>query len=274
MLEAILASSLIATVISTFIGYLQNRKTENLQYITSERKRWREEIRTISEDIFVHQNKTGMKQSLIRLMMRINPYGKYGTNHFQDSHIWEIIRNIEETDDNFESKKNILLDYLSLLLKRDWEISKLEVKGDLYKKVSKSTYIASIIAYVWTVFVYWHVQFSVLTLIVLCLILISIITIPNLDSKKIDISDDKKFKNFKIRCKVRSSVYVIIIGALLYNISIGVDTVKIISGILLVSFFIGLTMLLDYAITYNDYIDKFNYILNINKAEIHHNIKR
>lgn len=59
-------------------------------------------------------------------MGKHNPY-----NYEQDGHIWESIKKLREVEDEeeFNKQKRLLISYLSLLLKEDWERSKNEIRG-------------------------------------------------------------------------------------------------------------------------------------------------
>lgn len=50
-MEIILASSLLAAVISSIVSYVITSKQASVQYITGERKEWREKIREIAEKL-------------------------------------------------------------------------------------------------------------------------------------------------------------------------------------------------------------------------------
>ena len=133
-------SGVIAAVISAIIAYSTLKKQSNLQYITSERQKWRETIREIAEKLNgANYNKT--KELLVQLKVRINPYGKDLKKgaldyYYKDGHIWELIQKIEEKPldrKDLQNRQNRMIEYLSLLLKSDWERSKQEVHGNMYK---------------------------------------------------------------------------------------------------------------------------------------------
>ena len=133
-------SGVIAAVISAIIAYSTLKKQSNLQYITSERQKWRETITEIAEKLNgANYNKT--KELLVQLKVRINPYGKDLKKgaldyYYKDGHIWELIQKIEEKPldrKDLQNRQNRMIEYLSLLLKSDWERSKQEVHGNMYK---------------------------------------------------------------------------------------------------------------------------------------------
>lgn len=126
-------------IISVIISYLMFQKGNQLKYITEERQKWREELRKIAHDLS-YADSAEIFGLLTELKVRINTYG-YGKDNdddfSHDAHIWNIIAEIERlkeeelSDDSPKLKKyrNFLIDYISLLLKDDWERSKQEVDG-------------------------------------------------------------------------------------------------------------------------------------------------
>lgn len=133
---AILGSSAFVGIITIMLNWAQNRKNNSLSYITEERKLWREKIREIAANIvkcnYNGENEKNIQQYLRQLEMNINPYGRtLAFDYMQDGHIWKVIDEITKSDseEEFEQNKELLLGYLSLMLKEDWERSKREVKG-------------------------------------------------------------------------------------------------------------------------------------------------
>lgn len=133
VISAILGSAVVSTFISSLFSHFTNRKNNALQHITEERKVWREKIRKISEDI--EKVKFGNKkinQLLVQLEVNINSFGKVLEDDYEkDSHIWKEIDELKRIDNEkeFNIHKELLIYYLSLMLKEDWERSKQEVKG-------------------------------------------------------------------------------------------------------------------------------------------------
>lgn len=133
VISAILGSAVVSTFISSLFSHFINRKNNALQHITEERRTWREKIRKISEDI--EKVKFGDKkidQLLVKLEVNINSYGKALEDDYEkDSHIWREIEELKRIDKKkeFNVHKELLIYYLSLMLKEDWERSKQEVKG-------------------------------------------------------------------------------------------------------------------------------------------------
>ena len=110
-----------------------------MNYITDERRKWRDKIREIIIGIesvkYAGKGNKSINKYLIQLEVNINPYGKYDRkDYIRDGHIWDKINKLSEskTEIEFENNKNTLLEYLVLMLKKDWERSKNEVRGYSY----------------------------------------------------------------------------------------------------------------------------------------------
>lgn len=131
MLKLVLSSSLLVGVISAVAAFLNNKKNNNLKYITEDRRHWREEIRNVVDELentkYVDRHKV-----LQKIKVRINPYGESTHRFLHDSHIWKCIYQIEKVSNGkeYREKKDELVFYLSLLLKYDWERTKKEVTGN------------------------------------------------------------------------------------------------------------------------------------------------
>lgn len=128
-------SGLITAIPTVFISKSNNK----LQHITSERAKWREEIRGIASKLQTEENIFKIEDILCELKVKINTYGIANQdNVFQDAHIWKIIGTLEnpqgssvaERENKIKKAKKILIEYLSCLLKHDWERSKGEVIGN------------------------------------------------------------------------------------------------------------------------------------------------
>lgn len=143
---SILGSSAFSVLVTLVFNWMQNRRTASLNYITDERKKWREKIRTISAQIercdFQGKDDLRIEQYLVQLQMNINPYGSVyeGNNCYyyeNDAYIWDAIAGIKNAPNNklFDQNKELLLCYLSFMLKMDWERSKKEVKNFSVMKI-------------------------------------------------------------------------------------------------------------------------------------------
>lgn len=136
------------TAISTFLGaiigasitYIVSRRESKLKYITEERQKWREEIREIAENI-ERGKQDNLSVALTKLKVRLNAYGmnKKKEYYLEDAHIFNIIDDINKCEGSYKKikeNKKILINYLSFLLKFDWERSKAEVNEDVYNLLS------------------------------------------------------------------------------------------------------------------------------------------
>lgn len=136
LLKALVAPAIISTIMPLIVSMLQNRKNNSLNYITEERKNRREKIREISKKIekckYEGEEEKCISGYLVELQMNINSYGKFQRENYNcDGHIWstmDLLKNSKNPEE-FEKNKELLLFYLSLMLKSDWERSKYEVKG-------------------------------------------------------------------------------------------------------------------------------------------------
>lgn len=150
-MEIILASSLLAAVISSIVSYVITSKQASVQYITGERKEWREKIREIAEKLEGADYNTTLKL-ITQLKVRVNAYGKTEIKQFRyDAHIWELIGQIENRKpegSELRRKQRQLIDYLSIMLKSDWERSKAEAKGEEKFIIGWALIITSVIFFV------------------------------------------------------------------------------------------------------------------------------
>lgn len=184
-IQVILASTVIATLITTIANMYTSKRTENLKYITEERQKWRKKIRKIAEDIAdCPQNQ--IKKHLTALKVRINANGKVAIfneelSYMEDSHIWELIKKLENTSlsvSEYEEQKDNLINTLSLLLKFDWERQKQEVSGSHIKKIHMIFYICVLLI---TIYVYGIPKdFSSESISPLYMLSILCISIPNM----------------------------------------------------------------------------------------------
>ncbi len=130
MIEKILASTVVSAIVTGIILIFDNNRKNCISNITDERRKWREDIRKIIEDLSSNLQCT-QEGAINRLQSRINAYGQGIDSKVSDSHIWETINELRQTKAHTE-KYNLLIskliDYLDLLLKYDWERSKKEIK--------------------------------------------------------------------------------------------------------------------------------------------------
>lgn len=137
--NTILTSGVIAAVVAAFIEIFKTNNSNKASFVIKQREDWREKIREISEEINT-SNMTNIHIPLTKLQMRINPYGKkmIDTNDtasnnskeffLNDGHIHSVMQKIEKTKEKqkFEQEKQKLIDFLSCLVKFDWERAKTE----------------------------------------------------------------------------------------------------------------------------------------------------
>ena len=129
ILEMVVGSSVLAAVVSGVVSVIISMKSNNLQYITSERQQWRKEIRELVEEIEKADTEKKLCPYLTKLKVRINGYGYLKHKEYEhDSHIWDLILCIErqggEETDLFLKERDLLILYLTVLLKYDWEEQK------------------------------------------------------------------------------------------------------------------------------------------------------
>lgn len=129
----VLPSTVFATICAGFFSLIISRRDNKLRYITEDRKKWRDEIKSIVDELNSAKNIHAIKAVLNKLKVRINPYGRNMEEDFmQDSHLWELIKEMEEKPyDNQSKNKEKLVLYLSLLLQYDRDKTQKEVKGNI-----------------------------------------------------------------------------------------------------------------------------------------------
>lgn len=147
-ISIILSSAVIAAIIS----FSSAAKSNQLKYITSERTKWRKEIKTIASGLAeCEENNKKSRKLLTKLKLQINSYGYKDTypcdirlNCFTDEHIWKEIEAIEDGGE-YKCHRDRLLRYLQLLLKFDWERSKREATVKEKSIIVVMIYLALII---------------------------------------------------------------------------------------------------------------------------------
>lgn len=145
-IKTLFGSTVIAAFLSGSIALAVSRRQETLQYITAERKEWREKIREIAYKLngATYGNTINI---LTELKVRINAFGnEISFKYSDDAHIWELIKELEAGKcygENLNRKQKQLIEYLSLLLKFDWERSKKEVRENIYEIASRMIFICS-----------------------------------------------------------------------------------------------------------------------------------
>lgn len=223
VITAILTSSIIASLISAVVAYFQFKKNNQLIYITGERQKWREDIRTIAERIEESKTLEDIEKTLVDLKVRINAYGKNSDDIMQDSHIWEIINKLETESDDYENTKKLLILYLSNLLKVDWEKSKEEVRGNGYQIAIYIAVVCAGISFSYSYFALLKLQLN-FSFILVMLTMVSPIFIPSRTKMNIDMAlkwidkDNSLMDEFiKIECICLMIFILITVGICFFN---------------------------------------------------------
>lgn len=154
IINSILQSSVIGAIVPAFIAavvsLMTNKKARSLKYVTGERQAWRDKIREIAVMLNYADYKETRK-ALAELKIRINAFGNCKNGEYMnDAHIWCLIHEMEDeklTLNELYDKQKLLIEYLSLLLKYDWERSKKEINGDLYRIAALVMYAFTTIAF-------------------------------------------------------------------------------------------------------------------------------
>lgn len=180
--QTILTSGVIAAIVAGIIELVKLSNSNKTRYIIQQREEWRETIREIADEILLTKHKD-IKKPLTRLKTRINPYGEFveyqctscfdknATEkeqkqqllkeenlkekfYLKDGHIHKVINQLENNND-FDSNKELLIKYLSLLMKFDWERSKIESTVNKKRVVSLFFVICSLIICVISFYKEW-----------------------------------------------------------------------------------------------------------------------
>lgn len=132
VLTIILGSSVIATLISSFVSKLMQDKSNKLKYITEERQRWRKELREAAVElrrIGKNDNWNGFKtvaEAKTFFQVRLNP---------DDNEDIKLISLFKEQDGEIPAENlNELSEAISSLLKHDWERVKQETSSTGLKR--------------------------------------------------------------------------------------------------------------------------------------------
>ena len=125
VIQILFGSSVIAAFITAIFAFIKSDKQGKLEHITLERKNWRESMRSIMEEIQGASYQETLN-CMVKLKVRINAYGSNCShNYMDDAHIWQLIKKIEKMDCNNTNElhkcQNQIIEYISLLLKYDWE---------------------------------------------------------------------------------------------------------------------------------------------------------
>ncbi|MBS7009849.1 hypothetical protein [Anaerostipes sp.] len=131
-----------SVVLVAVIEYILKNKSNSLQYITSARSDWRKDMKQTASRLY-QADRGQIGEIFAELKVNLNGYGFFPTldlypddkqlEFFRDEHIWKQIAYIEEKmndweDETFSREKNKVNEYITCLLKFDWERTKQEVK--------------------------------------------------------------------------------------------------------------------------------------------------
>lgn len=150
LLQILLSSA----VLVALIEFTSKNKSNNLQYVTSARSDWRNDMKQTACRLF-QADREHVGEVFAELKVNLNGYGFFPSlkqypddkqlDFFKDEHIWKQIAYIEEKmyswqDESFAREKNKVNEYITSLLKFDWERTKQEVK-------TKSTFLLFVVLY-------------------------------------------------------------------------------------------------------------------------------
>lgn len=150
IIEVLLSS----VVIVALIEYVSKNKSNSLQYVTSARSDWRNDMKQTACRLY-QADREQVGEVFAELKVNLNGYGFFPSlsqypddkqlDFFKDEHIWKQIAYIEEKmygwqDETFTMEKNKVNEYITSLLKFDWERTKQEVK-------TKSTFLLFVVLY-------------------------------------------------------------------------------------------------------------------------------
>lgn len=151
-----LITTIITGIFSVVVLIFQTNRKGKLRYITGERSEWRDQLRRICYELkqIEHQKKEEQKdrldEVLVDLKTRLNAYGKdRKTDYLWDGHIWNVIRSIEEASEVNVKEVDRLIDYISLLLKYDWERAKQEARINSKILLSSIVFVISNLLFVY-----------------------------------------------------------------------------------------------------------------------------
>jgi hypothetical protein len=276
-IQIVLTSTVIAGICSSIISFFINKKNSDLQYITKEREIWRNEIRNISVEIS-SMDKSNVTLVLNKLKLRINAYGILGAqvdvrDNFKnsdvnnDAHIWNVINELEDiniSDEVFQLKKTLLIQYISLLLKKDWERSKIEVKGSKINFFKWVCFITSLLLYSYLYFIIWEIKMGLdytigIFVLVACVFIKTNFT-KILENEKVD---DRKGINKKIF--IRTAIYLVFYIALFVYLAFlnKVHILEYIAEVLLLSMITFITIYYDVIELYINSLDDRIYCITI-----------
>ncbi len=219
-LKTVLTSSVIAAIITGLLSLITNfsnqKNDSKIKYVTEERKNWRQEIRKICDELNNSNSKEDVQRQLIKLKVKINAFGntdiydscyKKSFNseklenrkeliqltqfYKNDGHIWKQIHKIEKEYVIEKNDIKTLIEYLSYLLKYDWERSKSEVLFNTQVLYSRFIFILSLtFAIIQTYQTFFEYAFSIVMIFSVSFIFSSI--------PKYDLFEQTNYDKYKI----------------------------------------------------------------------------
>ena len=149
IVRVVISSTAFAAIIKALATVWLNQRENKLKYTVDERRKWREELREIADEL-EDATEQNMRSVLARLKVRINPYGMgKAKDYMMDSHIWNVIQCVENKEyRECEEEKKKLQYYISLLLKYDWE------RAHEVKKGYNSMIIMSLVGVVYATYMH------------------------------------------------------------------------------------------------------------------------
>lgn len=154
ILSYFVGPAIIAAVITGLFSLITSRRSAKMENVIQERSKWRSKIREISDSIQI-EDIPKLRKALQQLKVNINAYGLIGDANYgekeveqirRDLHIWKIVYRIEDTLEYLDNKNSkgkdrkerqlkeeceVLVTYLSFLLKFDWERAKSEINQSI-----------------------------------------------------------------------------------------------------------------------------------------------
>ncbi len=129
-LITVLTSGGVAGLVGGFVALRISKRNILIENITKERKLWREKVRTKASEVvkyYQEKNHLRLMRLYVEFQIILNPNDK------DDISILGTLWNMKKAkeDEDKEEDSNLIIEFsekLSLLLKHDWERSKLEAK--------------------------------------------------------------------------------------------------------------------------------------------------
>lgn len=200
-MDNLLNASVVAAAVTAIIGIfgiLYQLKSKN---VTEQRKLWRDQIRDIIVALEGKEPDNSEGKTIAKLMSRINSYGyalrnenKFDTDAImKDAHIWKLI----DVSEKKVIDKDMLMLYLCLLLKQDWERCKIENENStLYFFLGLSFSIAVCLFFLVTKWLSWDV--NMFAIIIFCFLLLFSSIFPRVYKKyKKEIIDNTYIANIE-----------------------------------------------------------------------------